>query len=62
MRSSVTRADNFPQPRVTDHRIGFTAHNLPAVMEGAIAEPAGALAAADSAGRLAAAGAEGSAG
>jgi peptide chain release factor 1 len=57
-RSAKIRTYNFPQARVTDHRIGFTAHNLPAVMEGAIDELAEALGAADAAERLAAAGAE----
>ena len=33
-RSERIRTYNFPQGRVTDHRIGFTAHNLPEVMEG----------------------------
>jgi peptide chain release factor 1 len=56
-RSAKIRTYNFPQARVTDHRIGFTAHNLPAVMEGEIDELAEALSAADSAERLAAAGA-----
>ncbi|TMA16677.1 MAG: peptide chain release factor 1, partial [Deltaproteobacteria bacterium] len=27
---------NFPQDRLTDHRIGLTRHNLPAVMDGDI--------------------------
>ncbi len=57
-RSAKIRTYNFPQARVTDHRIGFTAHNLPAVMEGEIDELADALASADSAERLAAAGTE----
>src|SRR6266702_4991016 len=33
-RSAKVRTYNFPQSRVTDHRINFTSHNLPMVMEG----------------------------
>lgn len=35
-RSDKIRTYNYPQSRVTDHRIGYTVHNLPAVMEGNI--------------------------
>ena len=35
-RSEKIRTYNFPQNRVTDHRIGLTVHQLPSVMEGAL--------------------------
>ena len=53
-RSEKIRTYNFPQDRVTDHRIGLTIHNLPAVMMGEIDELVEGLAAADRAERLAA--------
>jgi peptide chain release factor 1 len=34
-RSERIRTYNYPQGRVTDHRIGFTTHQLPYVLEGA---------------------------
>ncbi len=35
-RSEKVRTYNFPQDRVTDHRVGLTLHNLPQVMSGEI--------------------------
>jgi peptide chain release factor 1 len=37
-RSERIRTYNFPQGRVTDHRIGLTVHNLPAILDGEIDE------------------------
>lgn len=37
-RSEKIRTYNYPQSRVTDHRVGYTQHNLPAVMNGEIDE------------------------
>ena len=51
-RSDKVRTYNFPQDRVTDHRIGRTAHNLPAIMAGDIDELIDALIMADQAERL----------
>jgi peptide chain release factor 1 len=45
-RSAKIRTYNYPQSRVTDHRIGFTSHNLPAVMNGDLEELLDALKAA----------------
>jgi len=42
-RSAKIRTYNFPQNRVTDHRIGYTAHNLTAVMDGRLDELIDAL-------------------
>jgi peptide chain release factor 1 len=35
-RSDKIRTYNYPQSRVTDHRIGYTVYNLPTVMDGAV--------------------------
>jgi len=56
-RSAKIRTYNFPQGRVTDHRIGLTLYRLADVMEGDLDELIGALFAADQAERLAASGA-----
>ncbi|MGI9306288.1 MAG: peptide chain release factor 1 [Gammaproteobacteria bacterium] len=46
-RSERIRTYNFPQGRITDHRIGLTLYKLPAVMEGELDEVLDALADAD---------------
>jgi peptide chain release factor 1 len=51
-RAEKIRTYNFPQNRVTDHRIGLTLHNLGAILEGDIEELIQALAAHDQAERL----------
>jgi len=55
-RSEKIRTYNYPQSRVTDHRINLSSYNLPAVMEGDIEEFIDELATHDEAERLAAAG------
>lgn len=52
-RSEKIRTYNFPQSRVTDHRIGFTAHNLSAMMDGDVFEVTAALQKEEMAERLA---------
>ncbi|MEW5988442.1 MAG: peptide chain release factor 1 [Chloroflexota bacterium] len=59
-RSEKIRTYNYPQGRVTDHRIGFTSYNLPAVMEGDLDPFIDALTIADEAAKLAAATEQGS--
>jgi peptide chain release factor 1 len=51
-RSEKIRTYNFPQNRVTDHRIGLSVHNLTAVMDGGIDEIIDALTTHDQAERL----------
>jgi peptide chain release factor 1 len=51
-RSERIRTYNFPQTRLTDHRIGLTLHRLPTVLEGDLDEIIDALAAAEQAERL----------
>jgi peptide chain release factor 1 len=51
-RSEKIRTYNFPDNRVTDHRIGVTIHNVPAVLEGQIDTLIDALQMADRADRL----------
>ena len=46
-RSAKIRTYNFPQSRVTDHRIGFTVHDIDSVMDGAIGDVVEALSLAD---------------
>ncbi len=52
-RSEKIRTYNFPQGRVTDHRIKLTSHRLEAVMNGDLAEIIDSLLAADQSARLA---------
>ena len=52
-RSEKIRTYNFPQSRVTDHRIGFSSHNLPVFLDGGIDELLDELATQDEAERLA---------
>jgi peptide chain release factor 1 len=42
-RSERIRTYNFPQGRVTDHRVGLTLYNLPEVLDGSLQELAQAL-------------------
>jgi peptide chain release factor 1 len=51
-RSEKIRTYNFPQSRITDHRIGFTAYNMEAVLDGDMEALIDALVTADQAERL----------
>jgi len=51
-RSDKVRTYNFPQDRVTDHRIGKSLHNLPGVMDGDLDDLIDALIMADQAEQL----------
>jgi peptide chain release factor 1 len=51
-RSERIRTYNFPQGRVTDHRVGVTLHRLPEVLEGDLDELIEALATREQAERL----------
>jgi peptide chain release factor 1 len=55
-RSEKIRTYNYPQNRVTDHRIGLSNYNLPAVMDGGIDEFIDELSTRDETERLAASG------
>ena len=52
MRNERIRTYNFPQGRVTDHRIGLTLYKIDAVMDGDLEEIINALATADQAEKL----------
>jgi peptide chain release factor 1 len=52
-RSEKIRTYNFPDDRVTDHRIGLTVHNLPGLLEGDLDRVVEPLAEADQTRRLA---------
>jgi peptide chain release factor 1 len=52
-RSERIRTYNYPQGRVTDHRINLTLHRLPEILEGQLDELIGALTSEDEADRLA---------
>jgi peptide chain release factor 1 len=56
-RSEKIRTYNYPQNRITDHRIGMTSYNLPVVMEGELDEFIEALALDDQTRKLAQVGA-----
>jgi peptide chain release factor 1 len=53
-RSEKIRTYNYPQSRVTDHRIGYSSYNLPAVMDGDLGDFIEKLSIADQAAKLAA--------
>jgi len=51
-RAEKIRTYNYPQDRVTDHRVGYTRHGLPAFLDGDIDAVVDAVATADQAERL----------
>lgn len=51
-RSAKIRTYNYPQGRITDHRIGYTSYNLPAFMDGDIQDCIDHLAVAENAEKL----------
>ncbi|MES2798331.1 MAG: peptide chain release factor-like protein, partial [Bacteroidota bacterium] len=51
-RSDKIRTYNYPQSRVTDHRINMTVYNLPSVMDGEVGDFIEALRIAENAERL----------
>ena len=51
-RAEKIRTYNFPQNRITDHRISLTIHNLPRILEGQLDELIDALATSDQAKQL----------
>ncbi|MBU0493154.1 MAG: peptide chain release factor 1 [Chloroflexi bacterium] len=51
-RSEKIRTYNFPQDRVTDHRVGYTRHNLPGVLNGSLDDIIDQVATYDQAERL----------
>jgi peptide chain release factor 1 len=54
-RSERVRTYNFPENRISDHRVGFKAYNLDAVLDGYLDAVIGALVEADNAAQLASA-------
>ena len=52
MRNERIRTYNFPQGRVTDHRVGLTLYKIDAIMNGDIDEIINTLATADQAEKL----------
>jgi peptide chain release factor 1 len=55
-RSEKIRTYNFPQDRLSDHRVGLTTHNLPRIMDGELDDVIDAVASAEEARQLGEAG------
>jgi peptide chain release factor 1 len=51
-RAEKIRTYNFPQDRMTDHRVGYTRHNLPALLDGDLDDVINALQEAEQAEKL----------